>query len=175
MTRYEFNKRFANGEQYLIQDNNGEAKEVQREYYWQERAVYNRIKPIIEKVLAKYPQIKYTDIYGKNGLVENLIPVQRAYNALCNKKTEFINQIVCGNMIVEDGSVDVDALEENGFPVGKILLYRQGAKQPIQSTKVFGEFDFFESERQHLLDEFQVIIDAWENKMERIKIRCQEE
>lgn len=146
MTRYEFNKRFANGEQYLIPDNNGEAKEVQREYYWQERAVYNRIQPIIENVLAKYPQIKGTDIYGKNGLVENLIPLQRAYNALCNKKTAFINQIVYGNMIVEDGSVGV-----------------------------FGEFDFFESERQHLLDEFQVIVGAWENKMERRRIRCQEE
>lgn len=48
MTRYEFNKRFADGEQYLIQDNNGDAKEMQRDFYWQERAVYNRIKPILK-------------------------------------------------------------------------------------------------------------------------------
>lgn len=174
MTRYEFNKRFADGEQYLIQDNNGDAKEMQRDFFLQERAVYNRIKPTIEMFLAKYPQIKGTDIYGKNGLVENLIPLQRAYNALCNKKTEFINQIVYGNIIVESGSVDVDALEEDKFLFGKVLVYRQGAKQPIQTTRDFGEFDFFESERQHLLDEFQVIIDAWKNKMER-RIKCQEE
>lgn len=33
MTRYEFNKRFADGEQYLIQDNNGDAKEMQRDFF----------------------------------------------------------------------------------------------------------------------------------------------
>lgn len=33
MTRYEFNKRFADGEQYLIQYNNGDAKEMQRDFF----------------------------------------------------------------------------------------------------------------------------------------------
>lgn len=35
-------------------------------------------------------------------------------------------EILC----VEDGSVDLDELSENGLQDGKILVYRQGAKPP---------------------------------------------
>ena len=34
-------------------------------------------------------------------------------------------------LCVEDGSVDIDALENGGLKDGKILVYRQGSKPPF--------------------------------------------
>ena len=34
-------------------------------------------------------------------------------------------------LLVEDGSIDLDALEENGLQDGKILVYRQGSHPPF--------------------------------------------
>ena len=44
-------------------------------------------------------------------MVERAIPVQRAYNAVKNRKHEFLNRIAMGVLTVEDGSVDTDNLE----------------------------------------------------------------
>lgn len=66
-----------------------------------------------------------------NTIVERIIPVQRAYNALKNRKHEYINRIAGGILAVEDGSIDIDNLEEEGLPPGKIITYRQGSAPPI--------------------------------------------
>ena len=63
-------------------------------------------------------------------VVERLIPVQRAYNAVKNRKHEFINRLSLGVLSVEDGSVDLDNLEEEGLCPGKVLVYRQGSNEP---------------------------------------------
>ena len=63
-------------------------------------------------------------------VIERCIPIQRAYNAIKNKKHEFISRLTSGVLIVEDGSVDVDNLEDEGLAPGKILIYRNGAKEP---------------------------------------------
>ncbi|MBR2341824.1 MAG: hypothetical protein IKA72_05400 [Clostridia bacterium] len=65
-----------------------------------------------------------------SSIVDRLIPVQRAYNAVRNRKHEFLSRIAAGVFAVEDGSVDIDALEEEGLAPGKIVVYRQGAKAP---------------------------------------------
>lgn len=44
-------------------------------------------------------------------------------------RTRKIN-ILC----VEDGSVDIDTLREDGLHDGKILVYRQGARPPFVLT-----------------------------------------
>ena len=62
--------------------------------------------------------------------IERAIPVQRAYNAVKNRKHEFMNRIASGVLVVEDGSVDVDELEEDGLEPGKIIVYRQGSNLP---------------------------------------------
>ena len=85
--RIEFNKRFANGEQYIeinqhAQNAVDDAPELQiiepteRKYYWEQRVVYNRILPIIDYFNNKYKDIPNFEelIYGENGLVERLIP-----------------------------------------------------------------------------------------------------
>lgn len=63
-------------------------------------------------------------------VIERCIPIQRAYNAIKNKKHEFISRLTSGVLIVEDGSVDIDNLEDEGLAPGKILVYRNGAKEP---------------------------------------------
>lgn len=63
-------------------------------------------------------------------LIERLIPIQRAYNAVKNRKHELMNRQTAGVMAVEDGSVDVDLLESEGLAPGSILVYRQGSVPP---------------------------------------------
>lgn len=65
-----------------------------------------------------------------NSIVDRLIPVQRAYNAVRNRKHEFLNRASMGVLTVEDGSVDTDELTEEGLLPGKVLVYRQGGEAP---------------------------------------------
>ncbi|MDE6029255.1 MAG: hypothetical protein K2F90_02910 [Clostridiales bacterium] len=86
-------------------------------------------------------------------IVERTIPVQRAYNAVKNRKHEFINRLAMGVMAVEDGSVDIDNLEQEGISPGKILVYRRGATPPrmMDAGSVPSSFD---NEELRLLSEF---------------------
>lgn len=63
-------------------------------------------------------------------MVDRLIPVQKAYNAVKNRKQEFLNRLTMGVVAVEDGSVDTDELAEEGLSPGKIIVYRQGSTPP---------------------------------------------
>lgn len=86
-------------------------------------------------------------------LIERLIPVQRAYNAVKNRKQEFINRISMGVVTVEDGSVDIDELADDGLSPGKILVYRQGSREPGLMSTGNVPIDFtYEEER--LMNEF---------------------
>lgn len=89
-------------------------------------------------------------------VVERIIPVQRAYNAVKNRKHEFMNRIALGVLAVEDGSCDTDNLEEEGLPPGKILVYRQGSTPPIMLSpqQIPSEFS---REEEKLLNEFTMI------------------
>lgn len=105
-----------------------------------------------------YPFIRQTcmplagSFFGA-GVVERMIPVQRAYNAVRNRKHEFLNRISMGTVAVEEGSVDTDELAEDGLRPGKIIVYRQGGKPPEMLT--LGTLpDAFEREEETLEDEF---------------------
>lgn len=89
-------------------------------------------------------------------VVDRLIPVQRAYNAVRNRKHEYFNRTVMNVLAVEDGSVDTDELEIDGLSPGKVLVYRQGSKVPeiIQNPDINIDFD---TEEERLLDEFKVV------------------
>jgi len=67
--------------------------------------------------------------FGRS-VIERAIPVQRAYNAVKNRKTEFMNRMACGVLAVEDGSVDLEALENDGLAPGTIVTYTKGATPP---------------------------------------------
>lgn len=89
-------------------------------------------------------------------VIERLIPVQRSYNAIKNRKHEFLNRIAMGILSVEDGSVDIDSLEIEGLSPGKVLVYRQGSTPPkILDTNQMPSA--FESEEEKLLQEFSHI------------------
>ncbi len=105
---------------------------------------------------VKQESIECGGSFFGTSVIERLIPVQRAYNAVKNRKHEFINRLSTGVMMVEDGSVDVDDLEQEGLPPGKILVYRQGSKEP-QMMDGFSMPSEFNDEESKLIAEFDII------------------
>ena len=89
-------------------------------------------------------------------VVDRLVPIQRAYNAVRNRKHEYFNRSVMNVLAVEDGSVDTDSLEIEGLSPGKVLVYRQGSKVPeiMQNPKMTLNFD---EEEERLLAEFKTV------------------
>ncbi len=89
-------------------------------------------------------------------VIDRLIPVQRAYNAVRNRKHEFLNRLSMGVLTVEDGSVDTEELTEEGLLPGKVLVYRQGGKPPemLDCGSVPAEF---KEEEEWLEKEFSAI------------------
>jgi hypothetical protein len=100
-------------------------------------------------------QIRAGCFFGTS-IIERAIPVQRAYNAVKNRKHEFLNRIAMGVIAVEDGSVDTDNLETEGLCPGKILVYRQGSVPPalLPAGNVPADFSY---EEDKLLNEFIMI------------------
>lgn len=96
-----------------------------------------------------------TSFFGSS-VVERIIPVQRAYNTVKNRKHEYMNRMAVGVLAVEDGSVDIDELQEEGLPPGKVVVYRQGSTPPLSlsPTQVPSEFS---KEEEKLLNEFVMI------------------
>lgn len=119
--------------------------------------------PFVNKFDGKrgFPFVKQCSISNNSGfwgqsVIERLIPVQRSYNAIKNRKHEFLNRISMGILTVEDGSVDISSLEDEGLSPGKVLVYRQGSTPPeILNTNELP--DAFEKEEQNLLNEFSQI------------------
>lgn len=97
--------------------------------------------------------IEQPSLFWGSCIIERIIPVQRAYNAVKNRKHEFLNRIAMGVMTVEDGSVDLDNLEDEGLSPGKILVYRQGSNAPrmLASESVPTDFN---AEEDRLNNEF---------------------
>lgn len=109
----------------------------------------------------EFPFIKQVSVpqpgcFWGTSVIERLIPVQRAYNAVKNRKHEFINRLSLGVLSVEDGSVDLDNLEDEGLCPGKVLVYRQGSTEPkyLQGESIPAGLV---AEEELLLDEFNKI------------------
>lgn len=151
-TIIKYNKRFANGEQYIEINANGEIVETDRAYYWQEKGVYNHLSLIVEK----YKELGEELLYGKNGLVDRLIPLQRAYNAIKNRELEYINRITMGVLCVEDGSVDIDELREDGIYAGKVIVYRQGTQKPSFSMDELKTQSYIDSANSFLKEMYKM-------------------
>lgn len=114
-------------------------------------------KPNGEKFLpfVKQACVEKDTFFGST-IIERIIPVQRAYNAVKNRKHEMLSRIATGIVAVEDGSVDVDSLEQEGLAPGKILVYRQGSEVPrmLEIGKI--PTDYYREE-SNLLSEFTMI------------------
>lgn len=93
--------------------------------------------------------------YGTS-IVDRLIPLQRAYNAVRNRKHEFLNRLSMGVIAVEDGSLDAEELSEEGMYPGKVLVYRQGSNEPhfLDCGNIPAEFA---EEEERITNEFIVV------------------
>ena len=111
----------------------------------------NRTFPFVKQISNYMPG----SFFGVS-VVDRLIPLQRAYNAVRNRKHEYFNRAVMNVLAVEDGSVDTDALEMDGLSPGKVLVYRQGSKVPEVVENPSINIDF-ESEEERLLNEFKTV------------------
>lgn len=94
-------------------------------------------------------------LWGKT-INERMIPLQRRYNALRNRKAEYLNLVAIGQWYVPIGSLD-EGIELNNAP-GNIIYYRpgiNGAKpEPVQWPSLPASF---ENEESVLLQEFTQI------------------
>ncbi len=104
--------------------------------------------PFVKQVANIIPN----SFWGQS-IIERLIPIQKSYNALKNRKHEFLNRLSMGNLAVEDGSIDIDNLEEEGLMPGKVLVYRNGSTAPRMLSTGSVPIDFQYEENQ-LLNEF---------------------
>ena len=128
-----------------------------------DRLVFDGELPYINGVDGKrdFPFVKQVSCdevgsFWGVSLIERMIPIQRAYNAVKNRKHEYLNRLTLGVLTVEDGSVDIDNLEEEGLAPGKILIYRQGSTPPQYLDTESLPTDF-EKEEERLLGEFTTI------------------
>lgn len=111
-----------------------------------------------ERVLPFVRQtcIELAGAFFGTSVVDRMIPLQRAYNAVRNRKHEFLNRLTMGVIAVEDGSVDADELAEEGLYPGKVLVYRQGAAEPkfLDCGSLPSEF---EAEEERISNEFVLV------------------
>jgi len=112
---------------------------------------YSRTYPFIKQVSTA----QVGSFWGVS-VIERCIPIQRAYNAIKNRKHEYMARLASGILAVEDGSVDIDNIEEEGLAPGKILVYRNGSSAPrfIDGGSIPGEFN---NEEDRLLNEFVTV------------------
>ncbi len=105
---------------------------------------------------VKQDCLRLPGAFFASSVIDRMIPVQRAYNAVRNRKHEFLNRLSMGVLTVEDGSVDSDELAEEGLQPGKILVYRQGGKAPemLDCGSVPTEF---KNEEEWLEKEFALV------------------
>lgn len=125
-----------------------------------DKLVYDGILPfsIGENNTKTFPFIKQVSInqigsFWGTSVIERCIPIQRSYNAIKNRKHEFMARLSAGVLAVEDGSVDIDNIEEEGLAPGKIVVYRNGSTPPrfIDGGSIPNEFN---NEEDRLLNEF---------------------
>jgi len=111
---------------------------------------YNQM-PFVRQTSESLPG----SFFGKS-VIERAIPVQRAYNTVKNRKTEFLNRLACGVLAVEENSTDIEALENDGLAPGTIITYKSGMKAPVflDGGSVPAEL---EREEERLLNEMAVI------------------
>lgn len=90
--------------------------------------------------------------FGKS-IIERLIPIQRRYNSIKNRKAEYFNRVTIGQMTYEEGSIDEDFLEQEGSSPGLMIPYRQGFNPP-RYMEFHGLPSEIQMEEQNLLNDF---------------------
>ncbi|MCH5187721.1 MAG: hypothetical protein J1F63_04915 [Oscillospiraceae bacterium] len=81
--------------------------------------------------------------FGKS-VIEDLIPLQRAYNTACNDIADYLKEAKSFQYLVFEGSVDIDDFEENAGRPGAILTYKNYPElPPVRQSSVAFSADVF--------------------------------
>lgn len=68
--------------------------------------------------------------YGKS-VIQDLIPLQRAYNNVSNKIQDFIDTVANNPVVMEEGALsNMEELEESGIESGSVILVKPGFGRP---------------------------------------------
>ena len=95
--------------------------------------------------------------FWPESVITRLIPIQRAYIAVRIRKQIALNRKALGVLEIEDdGSVDIEQLEEEGLPPGKILVRGRGTRA-AQFLRDGGGLNDFDVEIKQLEREFERI------------------
>jgi len=105
---------------------------------------------------TKVDCIERPGVFWGRSVVERLIPIQRRYNALRNRKAEYLNRAAIGQWSVEDGAVDMEIFESEAGAPGAIHVYKKSGSPPqlVQTPPLPAAF---ETEEQSLLQEFTAL------------------
>ena len=162
----DWQKKFVAGEQNTLISNQGVTYQGERQFYWQQYRVYNILKPIVDKWLKN--NCISNEIWGKGKAVDQLIPYQLQYNRYKNQVADMAANLTLPLMLVEDGSLDVDELTEEGLAPGKILIYRQNAKAPqVIPTVCRDDIEFINGLADELKIEMEQLADQLFENMDR--------
>jgi hypothetical protein len=105
--------------------------------------------PFIRTVSVHVP-----DCFWGKSVIERCIPIQRRYNALRNRKAEYLNLVTIGQWYEEEGSIDED-VELNNAPQN-IIRYNKGHNppKPVEFPNLPSSF---ENEEKTLMQEFSSV------------------
>ena len=116
-----------------------------------------RMAIIVGDELVYYGALPYDDIplvrvvckerpgqfFGKS-VIEDLIPLQRAYNTACNDIADYLKAVKSAQYLVYEGSVDIDDFEYQAGVPGAILTYRGNPDTPpVRQSSVTFSGDVF--------------------------------
>lgn len=101
--------------------------------------------------------IRRPGVFWGKTVIERLIPLQRRYNALRNRKAEYLTSCAIGNWLIEENSVDMEDLEANAGKPGHIIIYRKGTTAMPQKVSSPALPQAFETEEYTLLQEFSIL------------------
>lgn len=104
---------------------------------------------------VKIDCIKRPGCFWGKTVTERLIPPQRRYNALRNRKAEYLNSCVMSGWSYEEGTIDEDLLREEINAPGALIPRARGSAPPTR-LKNDGLPVEFQTEEQTLLQEISI-------------------
>jgi hypothetical protein len=96
-----------------------------------------RSYPLVKQVCIKKPGSFFgTTVY------ERMIPVQRAYNAVKNRKHDYLNRVAIQSYTYDEGAVDIERLQDEGVGPGSLIPKTPGKDglKPIENGNLPTEF-----------------------------------
>jgi len=104
--------------------------------------------------LVKMVSIKKVGCFFGGTVYERMLPVQRAYNAIKNRKHDFLNRCVIEAYTYEEDSIDEERLQEEGISPGSLWPRQPGTAppEPIKNGNLPGEYI---EEENKLIREFE--------------------